>query len=206
LNCTQGSSLKGKRGSAPPSQETTRDKKRAKIHITIDKQRESTTRCGCKFVIKYTPAGKNAPPKAVRITHGSYYRHTNGCLPCQTQLIADKRRTGLKQVQLRSIIEVLKPRKPVPIEVLREMVRPLYTATVEITAQDVCSMRFKVNRILERMEKESEETDGSGSDLSSSDEDILLLMDDGSVLQLMKKRKLKQEASTTLIPKPRILH
>jgi hypothetical protein len=184
LVSTQGSSLKCKRGSAPPSRETSRDKNRVKNHIAIDKQRESkSTRCGCQFVIKYTPAGKNAPAKAVRITNGSFYRHTNGCFPCQSQLIVDKRRagnyeSGIQSEQLRFIIEVLRPRKWVPCKVIRDMMRPLYPDTVAISSQDVCNMRWKCNRILDRMENESGEAGGSGCGISSSDEVNLMERND----------------------------
>jgi hypothetical protein len=189
----EGNGLKCSRSHAPEGCEKRKETRRVKNRITKEKQRETkSSRCGCKFEIKSSTARRGLPPDApktaVRITHGSHYRHTNGCFPCQTQLIADKRRagnykSGLKEVQLRSIIEVLKPRKSVPIKVLREMMRPLYPATVEISAQDVCNMRYKVNIILDRMEKESEEAGNSGSGLSSSDEDNILLMDDRSVAE-----------------------
>jgi hypothetical protein len=180
--------------------------RRVKRSIIKEKQRETKrSRCGCKFAIKYTTARKGLPPDApkcaVRITDKSHYRHTDGCFPCQSQLIVEKRKaghyeTGVQQVHLRAIIEVLKPRKPVPIKVLREMMRPLYPATVEITAQDVCNMRSRVNIILDRMEKESEEAGGSGSGLSSSNEENLLVMDDGSVAEDFDSALALQEAES----------
>jgi hypothetical protein len=76
--------------------------------------------------------------------------------------IVDKRRAGMYErgntrKVLESIIEVLKSRKFVPCNLLREMMRNLYPDSVAIAAQDVTNMRFKVRRILDRMDKEKEE-------------------------------------------------
>jgi hypothetical protein len=80
---------------------------------------------------------------------------------------------------LRSIIAVLEPGLPVSSKVLKEMMKPLYPDHVVIGAQDVCNMRWKVNRILDRMEKESESAGGSASSQSISDEENCLQMDNG---------------------------
>jgi hypothetical protein len=179
----EGGVLKCSRSDEPVGADKRKEKRRTMKNIPKENQRETkSSRCGCKFAIRYSTARKglppNAPKEAVFITDRSFYRHTHGCFPCQSQLIVEKRKaghyeTGIKQEQLRSIIAVLKPGLPVTCQVLREMMRPLYPESVAIDAQDVCNMRWKIKRILERKEKDDE-----APGLSSSDEKDLLRMDD----------------------------
>jgi hypothetical protein len=179
----EGGVLKCSRSDESVGADKRKEKRRTKKNIPKENQRETkSSRCGCKFAIRYSTARKGLPPNAqkgaVFITDRSFYRHTHGCFPCQSQLIVEKRKaghyeTGLKQEQLRSIIAVLEPGMPVPCQVLREMMRPLYPGSVAIDAQDVCNMRWKVKRILERKEKDDE-----APGLSSSDEKDLLRRDD----------------------------
>jgi hypothetical protein len=182
----EGSGFKCSRSHAPEGCEKRKETRRAKNMITKEKQRETkSSRCGCKFEIKYSKARRGLPPDApkaaVRITDGSLYRHTHGCFPCQSQLIVEKKKaghyeTGVQQEQLRSIIAVLKPGLPVSCPVLREMMRPLYPDTVAISAQDVSNMRWKVKRLLERKENADE-----ASGLLLSDEKDLLRIEDRMV-------------------------
>ena len=65
---------------------------------------KKTTRCGCKFKIRYVPAGPEHPPGAVRITSGSYYAHTNGCVPSRDQLLGDMHQLG-KLTDLRKLTQ-----------------------------------------------------------------------------------------------------
>ena len=65
---------------------------------------KKTTRCGCKFKIRYVPAGPEHPPGAVRITSGSYYAHTNGCVPSRDQLLGDMHKLG-KLTDLRKLTQ-----------------------------------------------------------------------------------------------------
>ncbi len=112
----EGSGFKCSRSHAPEGCEKRKETRRAKNMITKEKQRETkSSRCGCKFEIKYSKARRGLPPDApkaaVRITDGSLYRHTHGCFPCQSQLIVEKKKaghyeTGVQQEQLRSIIAV----------------------------------------------------------------------------------------------------
>lgn len=158
--------------------------RREKNNITKENQRETnSSRCGCKFAIRYSTSRKyfpsEAPKGAVRITDRSLYRHTHECFPSQSQLIVEKKKaghyeTGVERAQLQSNIEVLRPGKPVSCRLLREVMRPLYPGTYAIEAQDVCNMRLKVKRILERKEKGDE-----ASGLSTSDQEDLLRKDDG---------------------------
>ena len=112
----QGSRIECKRATAPRSFAKKKEENRSKKNIAVQQQRNtSTTRCGCHFVIRFATASRvilDAPAGSVRITTGSYYRHTNGCFPCQSQLISDKRRSGaydddIKKDQMESIISML---------------------------------------------------------------------------------------------------
>jgi hypothetical protein len=62
------------------------------------------------------------------------------------------------------------------VYITQELMRPLSLGTVEIAAQNVCNMRLKVNRILNRKEEEDE-----ASGLSTNDEKDLLRIDNGCV-------------------------
>jgi hypothetical protein len=120
-------------------------------------------------------AATGAAAGSVRITEGSNYRHTNGCFPSQCQLIVDQRSSGYYQDKQQvhhdakqkhdarnAIIAVIDASasasagsgsgsgRPTPVScsLLREMMRPLYPPTMDITAQDVWNMRLKVKRTL----------------------------------------------------------
>ena len=157
---SQGSRIECKRATAPRAyakQKVSNRSNRSNRSIAVQQQRStSTTRCGCEFVIKFSRASLvlcNAPVGSVRITEGSFYRHTNGCFPSQSQLIADKRRSGayeneIQKEKMESIISILQHGRNVPCSIMRDMMRPLYPSSVTITAQMVTCMRLKVNRVL----------------------------------------------------------
>ena len=147
------------RGAPPESYKKYRDDARNTKSIPVARYRSrKTKRCGCKFIIYFSPASKVAvrggiDPKAVRITERSSYRHTNGCFPSQCQLIVDKKSSGAYQQDhskeaLSAIIAILRPGRRVPCAILRDMMRPLYPDAVALTAQNVFNMRLKVQHLL----------------------------------------------------------
>jgi hypothetical protein len=83
----QGHALPCQLATQPNSWKKKNAQNRIKNNIGVEQQRQSTSkRCGCKFVIRFASAtSKNMKAGvlkgSVRITQGSYYRHTNGCFP-----------------------------------------------------------------------------------------------------------------------------
>ena len=152
----QSCKIECKRATAPSSFTKKKEKRRTKRGIAVQQRRTTTTtRCGCQFVIRFARASVvilNAPVAPVCITEGSFYRHTNGYFPCQSQLISDKRRSGaygddVKKEEMASIMSMLKHGQNVPCPIMPDMLRPLYPSSVAITAQMVTFIRLKVSSI-----------------------------------------------------------
>jgi hypothetical protein len=169
----QGSSIQCKKASRSASR-TTRSRKDVSQTPVEKRRKVNDTRCGCKFVIKFSNAAPliaSAPKDSVRITDGSSYLHGGGCFPSQAQLLSDKRAGGqymkhLKSQNLQTLLNLVRLNNHVTARVMRNMMRPLFPNAYAITSRDISNLRFKLKKYVP---SSTSTTDGSTKMLSSSE-------------------------------------
>ena len=147
-----GSSILCSRSAERKGVQNKRDRKQP---VPLEKQRKiSSTRCGCTFSLKHSPVDqKDKSNKAIKISQYSRYMHTNGCLPSTGQLMVEKRKAGqftasVNESQIKTILSVMHTGKRVPIDMMRDLMRPLFPPGTSLDAQLVFNFRLKSKRML----------------------------------------------------------
>ncbi len=135
-----------------PQHQITRRNKKAKP--AEGKQRKSnSTRCGCPFFINYSPVDwRNRENKQIKITK-SNYKHDNGCLPSRSQLTIEKRKAGchtvaINEQRIKTILSVMETGSRVPVDMMRDLMRPLFPPGTSLDFQLVFNFRLKLKRML----------------------------------------------------------
>lgn len=143
--------------------DTNKQKKRKKELPEYKRRKRETNRCGCTFSLRYTFC-KNipgAPEGSVRITYGSF-KHSNGCSPSSSQLVAQKTQSGayskkiLAQKKFEEIVSYARRANKnfIDARTLRTMLREFLPPRVPIPAQFLANFRIRLKRILENNDAE----------------------------------------------------
>jgi hypothetical protein len=156
-------------------------KQRKKKPVPEDKRTKVVSpRCSCAFVIKFTLVScsiPRAPPKAIRISPGSQYLHTGGCLPSHSQLVSMKLTSGQSsKVQLtKNRLHVLVDTTThIPTSVFRSIIRPHVPEHVPLNCNLLFNIKYKIKQWLDK-ESQSSPSTKSILQLTVSPTDLFLV-------------------------------
>jgi hypothetical protein len=162
---TQGSSLRCQKDEEPAHYSKQRKKKPVPEH---KRRKVDSSRCNSAFVIKFTLASCSIPgtsPKAVRISPGSQYLHTGGCLPSQSQLVTMKLTSGkyskvqLTKNRLHVLVDLMRnTTMPIPTSVFRDIIRPLLPESVPFNCNLLFNIKYKIKQWLGKESQSSPST------------------------------------------------
>lgn len=142
---------------AAPAAQGNKSKKRSTQMLERGgKPRQSAVspRCGCGFYIKISIASATIernlgiPAGRVKVLNCNYL-HSNGCVPCNEQLVVQKSRLGLYSRPLQAddlayLIRLVATNPHVPAVIMRNAMRPLYPESVPLDAQRIANLRVKI--------------------------------------------------------------
>lgn len=124
------------------------------------RRKTQSQRCGCTFVIKYTnalPKVTNAPNGSLRVTGGSCFYHSNGCMPGIDQLRCCNIANGhysklvMNHSKTQVLFELMRHTdQTVNSKIIRDILRPILPEGVPITSLFICNLRNKIRLQLQQ--------------------------------------------------------
>jgi hypothetical protein len=135
-------------------------KRRESNEAPLQKRRKTqSARCGCNFVVKFTngaPLVNDAPRGSLRVTDGSCFAHSNGCLPGANQLRCGNITAGrytkmvFHHADFKVLFNLMRcTDQVVNAKIIRDILRPILPEGVPITSLFICNLRNKVRMSLQ---------------------------------------------------------
>jgi hypothetical protein len=118
------------------------------------KRKSNSRRCGCIFVVRYScasPTVPDAPAGSLRVTEGSCFQHSNGCLPGTHQLRCGNITSGhytklvLNDGKVQVLFDLMRHTdQTVNAKIIRDILRSIVPEGVPISSAFICNLRSKI--------------------------------------------------------------